>query len=436
MKARIIRLTSAGLLALAVAGPVMAAKDDKKKEAAKPAAAAQAAAEPGVIAIVGEIKVTEDDLMASLPENNQKALQGASQRVQDIERQAVQAIFAKRYVEEKLASSKGLTEDALYSQEIAANREGFPAEFKVQIAQAKSQLYDGKRAILDDLVSKKLEENAAKAKGMTLDAYIKAEIEDKVDPVTPADVDQYYNQNQRQFSGQQKDAVAPQIMDMVKRNRIAQKRNDMRTQLRAGTTVRTFLEVPRIPVSVDDDPMRGPKDAPVHIVLFSDFQCPFCSRIETTLKQVKDRYGDKVAIVFRDYPLAFHQNAEKASEAANCAHKQGKYWEYHDALFANQRELGVPALKKQAETLGLDLTAFNECLDSGQMKAEIDMDLQAGQSYGVSGTPASFINGRLLSGAQPFEGFARVIDDELQMKGIPVPTAQAAPATPPTQVTK
>jgi protein-disulfide isomerase len=143
-----------------------------------------------------------------------------------------------------------------------------------------------------------------------------------------------------------------------------------------------------------------------------------------------------VAISFRDFPLSFHQFAEKAAEAANCAYKQGKYWEFHDALFANQSALDVPALKKQAETLGLKTDDFNQCLDSGEMKAEIDKDMAAGQTFGVSGTPASFINGRMLPGAQPFEGFQKVIDEELQMKGLPVPTAQAAPSAPPAQVTK
>ena len=347
----------------------------------------------------------------------------------------MQAIFADRYVKQQ-AEAKKISADDFYKQEIAANKDSFSDEYKVQIAQAKTQLYEGKRSVLDDLIGKKLEENAAKAKGLTADAYIKAEVDDKTAPVTQADIDQYYTTNQRQFGTQQKEAVTQQITDMIKRNRTAQKRNELRTSLRAATAVKTFLEVPRVPVSADDDPVRGPKDAPVQIIMFSDFQCPFCSRVEATLKQIKEHYGDKVAIVFRDYPLSFHQYAEKAAEAANCANKQGKYWEYHDALFANQGQLDVPNLKKTAETMNLDMTAFNQCLDSGEMKAEIDKDTQAGISFGVNGTPASFVNGRLVGGAQPFESFARVIDDELQIKGIPVPMAQATPPSAPGTVTK
>ena len=421
------RYMCAGLVLLAVSSAALAAKEDKKKKDAPPEPPKAAVAEPGLVAIVGDMKVTDQDLVSSLPPNSQKGLQAAEQNIKTIERTAMQEQFAKRYIADQAAKT-GMSEDDFVAKEIAANRDSFSPEYRAQISQAKQQIYDGKRQALDDLIGKKLEENAAKAKGVSVDAYVKTEVEDKVDPVTPADVDNFYTQNQRQFGSKSKDEVAPQINDMIKRNRVAQKRNELRASLRAATTVRTLLEVPRMQVSPGDSQPRGPKDAPVQLILFSDFQCPFCSRVETTLKQVKDRYGDKIAIYFRDYPLPFHQYAAKAAEAAACAGKMGKYWEYHDALFANQQALDVPSLKKTAETLGLDGNAFGQCLDSGEMKAKVDKDQQAGQGYGVSGTPASFINGRLVPGAQPFEGFQRVIDDELQTKGIAIPAAPAAGA--------
>jgi 2-hydroxychromene-2-carboxylate isomerase len=392
MKVVFRRTLIAGLTSVLALSLCLAKKKDEPKDQPKPVAAASA--EPGVIAVVGDVKITEQDLKNSLPPANQKAFEGAVQRISDMEKQAMQVVFADRYAQEQ-ATSKKMSVDDYYKAEIETNRDGFPDEFKSQIAQAKGQLYEGKRSILDDLVGKKLEENAAKAKGVTLDAYIREEVTDKIEPVTQAEIDQYYTANQRQFGQQTKDAVTPQITDMIKRGKEAQKRNELRASLRTGTTVRTFLEVPRIPVTSDDDPVRGSKTAPVQIVMWSDFECPFCSRVETTLKQIVDKYGDKVAITFRDYPLPFHQNAEKAAEAANCAHAQGKYWEFHDALFSNQSQLGMDALKKTAETIGLDMTAFNKCVESGEMKAEIEKDMAAGQSFGVNGTPASFVNGRL-----------------------------------------
>src|SRR5262245_13285554 len=118
----------------------------------------------------------------------------------------------------------------------------------------------------------------------------------------------------------------------------------------------------------------------------------------------------------------------KAAVAANCAAKQGKFWEYHDKLFANQGALSVPDLKKNAEALSLDMAACNQCLDSDEPKPGIEKDMKEGSTYGVSGTPASFINGRFLSGAQPYDAFKKVVDDELTLKGIPIPTAAATTA--------
>jgi len=170
-----------------------------------------------------------------------------------------------------------------------------------------------------------------------------------------------------------------------------------------------------VQVSADDDPAIGPPDAPVLIVEFSDFQCSFCARFASeTLGQILDTYGDQVRLVFRDFPLtSMHAHAQKAAEASQCAYEQGEYWEYHDLLFQNQQALDIDSLKGYAQQLGLDTDAFNECLDSGQYTSEVQNDLAQGQSYGVTGTPTFFINGRLLRGAKPFSDFQAVIEEEL-----------------------
>ena len=130
-----------------------------------------------------------------------------------------------------------------------------------------------------------------------------------------------------------------------------------------------------------------------------------------------ETYGDKVRLVFRDFPLANHANAQPAAEAANCAWEQGKFWEYHDRLFQNQRALGAAQLKQYAADLGLQVEEFNACLDGGRYRQDVVQDLQDGQRLGVRGTPAFFINGRFISGAQSFETFAQIIDEELQRAG-------------------
>jgi protein-disulfide isomerase len=170
-----------------------------------------------------------------------------------------------------------------------------------------------------------------------------------------------------------------------------------------------------VQVSADDDPGIGPESAPVLIVEFSDFQCGYCARFANeTLDQILDTYGNRIRLVFRDFPLiSIHPNAQKAAEATQCAHEQDKYWEYHDLLFQNQQALDVDNLKEYAQRLGLDTAAFNECLDSGRYATEVQSDLADGQSYGVRGTPTFFINGRVLRGAQPFSAFQTMIEEAL-----------------------
>jgi len=168
---------------------------------------------------------------------------------------------------------------------------------------------------------------------------------------------------------------------------------------------------------VDDDPVLGKKDAPLTIVEFSDFQCPFCARFrEQTLDQLKKEYIDtgKVRFVYRDFPLSsIHPYAEKAAEAAECADEQGKYWEYHDKLFENQQALDVVSLKKYAAELKLDAGKFADCLDSGKYEDEVAKDLADGSKVGITGTPGFIIGKRSLSGAQPFSNFKAAIDAEL-----------------------
>ncbi len=163
-----------------------------------------------------------------------------------------------------------------------------------------------------------------------------------------------------------------------------------------------------------DAPARGAKYAKVTIVEWSDFQCPFCGRVAPTLKQIEDTYGKDVKIVFRQQPLPFHNNAKPAAEASLAAHEQGKFWPYHDKLFANQQALDRASLEKYASELGLDMGKFKAALDSGKFAKAVEADSAAGMAAGANGTPTFFINGREFVGAQPFESFKGVIDDEIK----------------------
>jgi protein-disulfide isomerase len=170
--------------------------------------------------------------------------------------------------------------------------------------------------------------------------------------------------------------------------------------------------VERIQVPVGG-PVRGPATAQVTVVEFSDFQCPFCSRVVPTLERLRKEYPTQVRIFFRHFPLPFHENAAPAAEAAVAAEAQGKFWEMHDKLFANQQDLSRPALEKYAAQIGLDMVKFRAALDGHEGKGRIDADLALGHQVGIEGTPNFFVNGRSVQGAQPFEEFKRVVDEEI-----------------------
>jgi protein-disulfide isomerase len=167
-------------------------------------------------------------------------------------------------------------------------------------------------------------------------------------------------------------------------------------------------------VPVGKSAAKGPADALVTIVEFSEFQCPFCKRVGPTIKQITDTYGKDVRFVFKHNPLPFHKDAQLASEASLEARDQGKFWEYHDKLFENQQALARENLEQYAKELGLNAGKFKAALDTNKHKAETEQDQQLARSLGASGTPSFFINGRNLRGAQPFEAFKAVIDEELQ----------------------
>jgi protein-disulfide isomerase len=170
------------------------------------------------------------------------------------------------------------------------------------------------------------------------------------------------------------------------------------------------------PVAAGTSHAKGPKNAPLQVVIFSDFQCPFCSRVEPTLTQMEKEYGGKVHMVWKNYPLPFHNNAEPAAEAAMAAGAQGKFWEMHDKLFANQQSLDRPSLDKYAQELGLDMGKFKADLDGSKYKSVIEAESKEGSAVGVNGTPAVFINGRKISGAYPFDTFKKIADQELAKK--------------------
>ncbi len=304
-------------------------------------------------------------------------------------------------------------------------------EAAAQLRQLRRQAIEQEHALrqgaLEAMVAKRLVEAESKKRGVSEEALLKVEIEEKTPPPTEAEMREFYANNQARMPGpyeQMKDQLGPYL-----RNQKAQARlMEYIGQLRAASQVTMTLpepEMPRVEVAATG-PSRGPADAPVTVVVFSDFECPYCAQSKPVLDQIASTYGEKVRIVFRDYPLPFHAKAPKAGEAGHCADAQGKFWAFHDYLFANQGKLEVADLKAAAVAVGLDAAAFDACLDGGKMAEAVTKNTEAGREAGVSGTPAFFINGLPLVGAQPFEAFKPIIDAELGVT--PAPAQPAKPA--------
>ena len=294
----------------------------------------------------------------------------------------------------------------IYDEDLAPSVEG-------QLLPLRNQEYEIKRKALDNLIEQKLLEAAAKKKGLTTERLLAQEVDAKVPDPSDAEIEAYYLglRTNRPLA-----EVKAQLRDSLKQAKAQRARQDYLKSLRADSKVAILLSAPRVEVGYDPARVRGNPKAPVMIVEFSDYQCPYCHQVEPTIKQVLAKYGDRVSLSYRDFPLSqIHSQAEIAAEGSRCALEQGKFWEYHDQLFTASK-LEKDDLIGYARNLKLDDQQFGTCLTSGKYKAEIDKDLQEGRKAGVTGTPGFFINGVELSGSQGQDAFTRVIDDELARK--------------------
>jgi protein-disulfide isomerase len=283
---------------------------------------------------------------------------------------------------------------------------------------SKSQLYDLRKQALDKLIDGYLIDKAAKRAGLTPEVYLERKLHTKGNKVTEADAQKYYDAHKAGIDGQTggkpfKD-IEPLLVNALQRHGDRDRRDALIAKLRNEDQVKVMLEAPRVNVAgTTGHPWAGGKNATVTIVEFSDFQCPYCRAAEPALKQVQAKYGDKVKLVYMDFPLGMHPHAMDAAVAGRCAADQKKFWEFHDAIFADQSKLDAAGLKASAVKAGLDATRFNTCFDAKPGAAGIKADQAEGERLGVTGTPTFFVNGRELVGAESESGFSEVIDDEL-----------------------
>jgi protein-disulfide isomerase len=266
---------------------------------------------------------------------------------------------------------------------------------------------------LQELIAERLFALESENRDISKEQLLAAEVDEKVPEPTQEEIDKFFETNRRRLQGD-KEKLLPQISRYLKRQKARGVRQEFVDGLAEKYGVSNYLEPLRFDIAVDGFPSLGPDSAPVTIVEFSDFQCPYCAKIGPTLVSLQKEYGDQVRLVFRQFPLStIHPQAQKAAEAALCAGEQGKFWEMHDSMFGNVKKLSSVHLKEQALTIGLDAERFTQCLESDKYRETVKADIQAGMSAGVTGTPAMFINGRPLSGAVPYETLAKTVEEEL-----------------------
>jgi protein-disulfide isomerase len=311
------------------------------------------------------------------------------------------------------------------SADVVATIDGKPilgkdldARVERRLSRLRQEEYEIRSQALEEMISERLLEKEAGIRGITTTGLLRDEVDVQVKEPDAQIVEQLYEQNKARFAGKTKDEVVGEIRKVLKDRARAERVNDMQRRLRAKSKVEVALKAPRtdMPVAAGA-PVLGPNDAPITIVQFTDYQCPYCHRAQVTIDEVMSRYAGKVQLVHRDFPLDFHGQAFPAARAARCAGEQGKFWDYYRSLMTSVGSLEDADLRARATTLKLDQAAFAACLASDRNDAVIRESVEAGTRAGVSGTPAYFINGRMISGARPFEAFQEIIEGELRNKG-------------------
>lgn len=283
-----------------------------------------------------------------------------------------------------------------------------------QILQIQQQEYNLESQALDALVRQKVVEIEAKKQGLTADQLYQKEVDSKIADPSDDEARGYYLAAKSQVT-LPFTSVEPQIKRLLKQAEIQEAREKYADALRAKADVTILLPPPTVEMG-ENDPVRvkGDPAAPITIVEFGDYQCPFCAKTEATVTDLLKKYDGKVKLAFRDFPFpTIHPFAEKAAKASRCAEAQGMFWPMHDAMYADQSKLAEPDLIHTAASLGIDQESFTACLNSNAFEAEIQKDVAAGQRAGVTGTPAFFINGRFVNGAVPEAQFEDVINSEL-----------------------
>jgi protein-disulfide isomerase len=296
------------------------------------------------------------------------------------------------------------------------------AKSGAELAQIETQYHRGRSKIVGDalkaILYERVMEDEARKQGKSVDELVIAEAGGSIEP-SDIEISSWYNENQSKVGGRSLDQVRVQIADLLRREKRNAAMQNLQQRIDRERGVTVAYQPYRLRFDHGSSPSLGKSGAAVEVVEFSDFQCPYCRQFAPNLKRIEQEFGDKVRVVYRQYPIAsIHPFAFKASEASLCANEQGRFWELHDMMFSEQEKLAVADLKDKARRANLDRKQFDACLDSGKYVEQVQRDLAEGLRIGVTGTPAVYINGiQLEGGAVPYETLAKAIRRELAEKG-------------------
>jgi protein-disulfide isomerase len=278
-----------------------------------------------------------------------------------------------------------------------------------KLLQAQYQTYLVQQKALDDLIDNRLLQIEAKRENITVEALLDRQVNSKVKDPTEEQLQIYYDDlNPKETYA----ALRDKILERIRQRRIAKARAEYVETLRAKADVLITLAPPVADFSIGNAPRLGPADAPIRLVEFADYECPYCARMNPEIKKLRDEFGDKLSVYYKDLPLPMHAQSQKAAEAARCAGQQGKYWEYHDLLFSASG-MGSAQLKDFAHQLKLEQAKFDQCLDSGAEASAVQSDYHEAQQLGLSGTPSFFLNGRFFTGAVDYKMLRDLVQQQL-----------------------
>jgi protein-disulfide isomerase len=308
--------------------------------------------------------------------------------------------------------------------DVVAQVEGEPitrsevdAKAEAALSQVREEEYQARRAALEELVIERLLDREAKARGLSREKLLQKEVDERVPKPTAQEIDALYEQNKMRMGGRSRQEMAPQIERAIRQQGLDARRQVFVAELRGRSKVVVKLAQPRTEVPLPaGTPASGPADAPITMVEFSDYLCPYCQRAQETVDAVLARNAGKVKFVHQDYLLGRPRSLEVA-RAAHCAGDQGKFWEYRKALMGSRTGWEDPQLIAHAQQLGIDQAGFAKCLASDRHDEAVNDSSERGRQLGVDSTPTFFINGRRLKGAVPAEHFQQIIDDELSAAG-------------------